>query len=93
MTGRRVGTKRSHRTLEAASQWLESLQTAAATGVDPGQTLATFVATIGDRWARAIDPTSTYGPHSAGLRLRVLPRLGHLPVGMITAGADRSGDR
>ena len=62
MTGRRVGTKRSHRTLEAASQWLESLQTAAATGVDPGQTLATFVATIGDRWARAIDPTSTYGP-------------------------------
>ena len=93
ISGRRVGTKRSHGTLEAAERWLESLQTAAATGVDPGQTFATFVAAIGDRWARAIDPTSTYDPYSAGQRLRVLPRLGHLPVGMITAGLiDRAID-
>ena len=79
VTGRRVGLKRSHTTLGEAERWLESLEIAAATGIDPGQTLATLVATIGDRWARAIDRTSTYDPYSAGLRLRVLPKLGHLP--------------
>ena len=93
MTGRRVGLKRSHTTLGEAERWLESLEIAAATGIDPGQTLATLVATIGDRWARAIDRTSTYDPYSAGLRLRVLPKLGHLPIGMITAGLiDRAID-
>lgn len=93
VTGRRVGLKRSHTTLGEAERWLESLEIAAATGIDPGQTLATLVATIGDRWARAIDRTSTYDPYSAGLRLRVLPKLGHLPIGMITAGLiDRAID-
>ena len=93
MSDRRVGLKRSHPTLEEAERWLEGLEKAAATGIDPGQTLATFVATIGDRWARAMDRTSTYDPYSAGLRLRVLPTLGHLPVGMITAGLiDRAID-
>lgn len=93
MSGRRVGTTRSHRTLEAAEQWFRSLETAAATGIDPGQSLATFVATISDRWARAIDPSSTYDPYSAGLRLRVLPKLRHFPIGMITAGLiDRAID-
>src|SRR6476619_1905278 len=58
LSGRRAGTKRTFHTLEAAEQWLESLHTAAATGIDPGQTLASFVSTSGDRWARAIDPTS-----------------------------------
>ena len=93
VTGRRVGLKRSHTTLGEAERWLESLEIAAATGIDPGQTLATLVATIGDRWARAIDRTSTYDPYSAGLRLRVLPKLGHLPIGMITVGLiDRAID-
>ncbi len=93
LSRRRVGIKRSYHTREAAELWLESLQTGVATGIDPGQTLATYAATIGDRWARAIDRTSTYDPYSAGLRLRALPRLGHLPVGMITAGLiDRAID-
>ncbi len=74
--------------------WLARMQTTAETGVDPGQTLSDFVAMIGDRWSRGIDPTSTYDPYSAGLRLRVLPTLGHLPVGLITAGLiDRAIDR
>jgi hypothetical protein len=45
------------------------------------------------RWARGIDPTSTYDPYAAGLRRRVLPTLGHLPVAMISAGlVDRAID-
>jgi hypothetical protein len=65
----------------------------AKTGVDSGQTLGQYVAEIGDRWTRAIDPTSTYDPYAAGLRRRVLPTLGHLPVTMISAGlVDRAID-
>lgn len=36
LTGRRVGIKRSYRTVEEAERWLESLENAAATGIDPG---------------------------------------------------------
>jgi hypothetical protein len=51
-------------------------------------------AQLGDRWARGIDPTSTLDPYSAGLRKRVLPPLGHLPVSIITAGLiDRAIDQ
>ncbi|WP_246131229.1 tyrosine-type recombinase/integrase [Cellulomonas aerilata] len=56
--------------------------------------MATYLDGLGDRWARVIDSTSTYDPYSAGLRLRVLPAMGHLPVGMLTAGLiDRAIDR
>jgi hypothetical protein len=62
-------------------------------GVDSGQTLASYVDHIRDRWTRGIDPTSTYDPYSAGLRLRAVPTLGHLPLSMITAGLiDRAID-
>lgn len=93
-TGRRDGTKRTFGSAEAANNWLDELVQVARTGVDPGQTLATYVDGLGDRWARAIDPTSTYDPYSAGLRRRVLPALGHLPVGMLSAGLiDRAIDQ
>ncbi|HEY9412221.1 MAG TPA: site-specific integrase [Jiangellaceae bacterium] len=93
VTGRRDGVKRAHPTRDAAEAWLDRMQGAAATGIDPGQTLADYVAMIGDRWARGIDSTSTYDPYSAGLRLRVVPALGHLPVAMVTAGLiDRAID-
>ena len=63
-------------------------------GVDPGQPLVDYVAQLGDRWARGIDPTSTLDPYSAGLRKRVLPALGHLPVSMMSAGLiDRAIDQ
>jgi integrase len=86
LTGRREAVKRSHPSREAAEAWVERMEAAARTGVDAGQTLSSYVGHLGDRWARGIDPTSTYEPYSAGLRLRVLPALGHLPVAMISAG-------
>ncbi len=93
LTSRRVGVKRSHPTMEQAEAWIERMRNAARTGFDEGQTLATYLDNIGDRWTRGIDPTSTYDPYSAGLKRRVLPTLGHLPVAMITAGlVDRAID-
>jgi integrase len=69
------------------------MRRAAQTGVDSGQTLRDYFDTIGNRWTRGIDPTSTYDPYVAGLRRRVLPTLGHLPVALISAGlVDRAID-
>ncbi len=79
--------------MDAAEAWIDRMQSAARTGFDEGQTLATYLTNIGDRWTRGIDPTSTYDPYAAGLKRRVLPALGHLPVVMITAGlVDRAID-
>lgn len=92
-TGRREGTKRVFSSREAADGWCTRMQHVSTTGVDPGQTLAAYIASIGDRWTRGIDTSSTYDPYSAGLRLRVVPTLGHLPVAMLTAGLiDRAID-
>ena len=92
-TGKRDGVKRSHASLDAAQDWLGRMELAAKTGLDTGQTLSAYVSLIGDRWARGIDPTSTYDPSAAGLRRRVLPTLGHLPVPLINAGmVDRAID-
>jgi hypothetical protein len=58
-----------------------------------GQTLAAYTASIGTSWARGIDASSTMDPYSAGIRRRVLPTLGQLPVSMVTAGViDRAID-
>jgi integrase len=92
-TGERKGIKRSHQSLEDAEDWAERMRKATESGIDPGQTLSSYVDSLGERWARGIDKTSTYHPYSAGLKLRVLPTLGHLPVAMITAGlVDRAID-
>lgn len=92
-THHREGLKRAHPTREAAQAWVDRMQNAADTGLDHGQTLTSYVEYIGDRWTRGIDPTSTYDPYAAGLRRRVLPTLGHLPVTMVTAGlVDRAID-
>ena len=70
------------------------MEGAARTGFDPGQLLNEHVDQLGDRWARGIDPTSTLDLYSAGLRRRVLPALGHLPVSMMTTGLiDRAIDQ
>lgn len=93
-TGRRDGIKRTHRTRDLAEDWVDGMRQTSTTGIDPGQTLSTYMASIGDRWTRAIDVSSTFDPYSAGLRLRVTPALGHLPVNMITAGLiDRAIDQ
>lgn len=66
---------------------------AASSRPGSGITLAGYIEAISDQWARGIDVSSTYEPYSAGLRLRAVPALGHLPVAMITAGlVDRAID-
>ncbi len=61
-THHREGTKRVFDTREDVDAWLARMQQTAETGLDPGQTLASYVDHIGDRWTRGIDMTSTYGP-------------------------------
>jgi integrase len=93
MTRHREGARRSFMSEDAATAWIDEMHEAARTGVDPGQTFSAYLAWIGDRWARRIDHSSTLDPYSAGLRMRVLPALGHLPVRMLTAGLiDRAID-
>jgi hypothetical protein len=93
LTGRPDGVKRSHACLEDAELWVDRMRRAAQTGVDSGQTRRDYFDTVGNRWTRGIDPTSTYDPYMAGLRRRVLPTLGHLPVALISAGlVDRAID-
>ena len=90
----REQVKASFSAPEARAGWIADLERAAKTGVDAGQTLSTYVDSLGDRWARTIDRTSTYDPYAAGLSRRVRPTLGHLPVGMLTAGLiDRAIDQ
>lgn len=77
----------------AAHEFFDSLRQSSAKGMDVSMTLTEFVTTIGDRWARGLDPTSTGETYGYGLKLRVLPALGHLPVAQITAGIiDRTID-
>jgi integrase len=79
---------------EEAEAWIDAQKVIARTGQNPGQTLEDYITGLGERWARSIDRTSTYDPYAAGLKLRVIPELGHIPVGMITAGLiDRAIDR
>jgi len=91
----RVGSiKRVFDSRDAAADWVADMRATAKAGVDPGQRLSEYIELIGARWARGIDPTSTYDPYVAGLRLRVVPTLGHLPVSLISAGViDRAIDR
>jgi integrase len=71
---------------EAAEAFLDRMRRSSAAGIDLGMSLADYTALIGRRWTRGLDPTSTVEGYSDGLRLRVLPALGHLPVAAITAG-------
>ncbi len=93
MTKRRVVRSQIVRDEVAAAEFFDRLRDSAASGIDKGIKLSEYVASIGNRWARGLDPTSTGDTYSYGLRLRVLPALGHLPVASITAGMiDRTID-
>ena len=77
----------------AAHAFFDQLRDSSVKGMDTAMTLTEFVTSIGDRWARGLDPTSTGETYGFGLKLRVLPALGHLPVTQITAGIiDRTID-
>ena len=77
----------------AAHAFFDDLRNSSVKGMDVSMTLLEFVTSIGDKWARGLDPTSTADTYAFGLKLRVLPALGHLPVSQITAGMiDRTID-
>ncbi len=81
------------RTMEEVEDFFVQMRKATETGSDPTITLAKYVVALGDRWKRGLDLTSTGQGYDAGLRLRVLPALGHLQVSKITAGMiDRTID-
>jgi integrase len=93
-THRREETTRLFPSENAAQAWIEEQRGIATTGINPGQTLERYISSIGTRWARGIDQSSTLDPYSAGLRRRVVPALGPLPMSMLTAGViDRAIDR
>lgn len=77
----------------AAEAFFDRLRMSSVKGIDVSMTLLEFVTSIGQRWARGLDQSSTADNYGYGLRLRVLPALGHLPVYQITAGIiDRTID-
>ncbi|MGO4680260.1 site-specific integrase [Microbacterium sp. 2MCAF23] len=77
-----------------AEEFFASMLKATEIGSNVLVTLTDFVASIGDRWQRGLDPTSTGAQYDIGLRLRVIPALGHLQVGKISTGViDRTIDQ
>lgn len=81
------------KTMDEVQEFFDQMAKATETGMDPTVTLAKYVTTLGDRWKRGLDMTSTAEGYDAGLRLRVLPAIGHVQVAKITAGMiDRTID-
>jgi integrase len=69
------------------------MRTSSNRDIDPFITLSDYACSIGDRFLRDVDPTSTAAGYRAGLRLRVLPTLGHTRLRDITTGlVDRAID-
>ena len=93
-TKKRVGRVSHVRTMEEVEEFFDQMRKATETGTDSTLTLAEYAASIGDRWKRGLDPTSTAENYDIGLRLRVLPALGHIQVVKLTAGMiDRTIDQ
>lgn len=94
LTKKRVGRVSHVRTAEEVEEFFDQMRKATETGTNTAVTLAAYAASIGDRWKRGLDPTSTAENYDIGLRLRVLPALGHIQVVKITAGMiDRTNDQ
>ncbi|WP_336992415.1 tyrosine-type recombinase/integrase [Leucobacter sp. VD1] len=81
-------------TPEDAETFFTTMQQATETGADLLVTFADYVESIGDRWERGLDVTSTVAGYGASLRLRVVPAFGHIKVSKITTGLiDRTIDQ
>lgn len=81
-------------TEDRARTFLELLQSRTHIASDPLISLADYVAQIGGRYLRGLDPSSTASGYRGSIRVRVLPALGHLAVRSIsTAVIDRTIDR
>jgi len=77
-----------------ATAFLEQLQSQTRIASDPLISLTDYVAEIGDRYLRGLDPSSTASGYRGSIRVRVLPVLGRLAVRSIsTAAIDRTIDR
>lgn len=76
-----------------ARAFFETLRSPSVKGMGVFMALLEFFTSIDTRWAHGLDMTSTGDNYRYGLRLRVFPALGHLPVTQITAGMiDRTID-
>ena len=51
----------------AVEDFSQRMRAAVATGIDPGITVADYLALIGNRWMRDIDVSSTGDPYRAGM--------------------------
>lgn len=92
-TKKRVGRVSHVRTEEEVQEFFDQMRKATETGADTTATLAQYASSIGERWKRGLDRTSTGENYGIGLRLRVLPALGHIQVVKLTAGMiDRTID-
>ncbi len=81
------------RTMEEVEEFFAQMRRASENQIDPSITLSAYIESLGDRWTRGLDQTSTVEGYEAGLRLRVLPALGHIAVAKITPGMiDRTID-
>ena len=77
----------------AAREFFELIRTSSSRTIDPLITLSDYARSIGDWFLRGVDPTSTAAGYRAGLRLRVLPALGHIRLRDVTTGlVDRAID-
>lgn len=77
----------------AVREFFELMRTNSNRDIDPFIALSDYACSIGDRFLRGVDPTSTAAGYRAGLRLRVLPTLGHIRLRDITTGlVDRTID-
>lgn len=76
-----------------AQEFFELMRTNSNRAIDPFITLSDYAHAIGDQFLRGVDPTSTAAGYRAGLRLRVLPLLGHIRLREVTTGlVDRAID-
>lgn len=92
-TRKRAGRVSHVRTMDEVEEFFDQMRKATETGTDSTLTLREYAESIGNRWRRGLDPTSTAELYGIGLRLRVLPALGHIQVVKLTAGMiDRTID-
>ena len=87
-TGKRDSLSKSWDSKELAESWIDSMERAATSGLDPRAATASL-AEYGEAnmtlALRGLEPKTT-DPYLAGWRKRVVPSLGHLPLSMITGG-------
>lgn len=88
LTGRRDSLSRSFKTEALAEAWQQRQIAAARSGAEPLDRDATFseYTSVVEDVVRERYEAKTWDPYGAGLRLRVLPAVGHIPMSQHTPG-------